>query len=280
MRSHRHSGRCHRLPRPAPNDDGKSATAERDSVQKLDPGNVLRDAGGPELIFVPAAHEGAMHGFALARHEVTVGDYAAFAHATGRVASRCREPMKLLSRMKNLSWRQPAFAQGDKHPVVCVSWNDAVAYAQWLSQRTHAPYRLPTRAQWLDAARATPAHVDVCTQGNLTGHGMLPFHLGAGNNCKNRFEHTAPIGQFKANALGIYDMVGNVSEWVLDCKPLTIGADGHCGEHLFNGTSWRDDAGANNLDAIGDADADLGYTTVGIRLLRKLDADNIPPQEH
>jgi formylglycine-generating enzyme required for sulfatase activity len=182
--------------------------------------------------------------------------------------------------MKNLSWSQPAFTQDDKHPVVCVSWNDAVAYAQWLSQRTHAQYRLPTRTQWLDAAQAIPAHVGVCTQGNLTGHGMLPFHLGAGNDCKNRFEHTAPIGQFKANALGIYDMVGNVSEWVMDCKPLSTGADGHCVEHLFNGTSWRDDASANNLEAIGDADANLGYTTVGIRLLRKLDADNIPSQVH
>jgi serine/threonine protein kinase len=265
---------------PAQNDAAKSASADPDEVPQLSPGSVLRDAQGPDLAFVSAKHEGAMRGFALARHEVTVGDYAVFARATGRAASRCLEPKQPLSRMKKLSWREPAFTQGDKYPVVCVSWNDAVAYAQWLSQRMHAPYRLPTRAQWLDAARATSAHVAVCAQGNLAHHGVLPFHLGAGNDCKSRFEHTAPIGQFRPNALGIYDMVGNVSEWVLDCKPLSTGAGGHCGEHLFNGTSWRDNADANNLEAVGDADADLGYTTVGIRLLRKLDADNIPPQVH
>jgi serine/threonine protein kinase len=265
---------------PPPQDDAAMATAEPSAVPELRAGNVLRDANGPELVFVPATREGALHGFALARYEVTLADYAAFARATGRVASRCREPKQPLSGMKKLSWRQPAFAQGDRHPVVCVSWNDAVAYAQWLSQRTHAPYRLPTRAQWLDAARAIPAHVGVCAQGNLAGHGVLPFHLGADNDCKNRFEHTAPVGHFKANALGIYDLVGNVSEWTLDCKPGGIGADGHCVERVFNGTSWRDDASANNLEAIGDADADLGYTTVGIRLVRKLDADNVPPAVH
>jgi hypothetical protein len=262
---------------PAPSGRAAVAAAEPDSVPELRAGSVLRDADGPELVFVPAAREGALHGFALARYEVTFADYAAFARATGRVASRCREPKQPLSGMKKLSWRQPAFVQGERHPVVCVSWNDAVAYAQWLSQRTHAAYRLPTRAQWLDAARAAPAHVSVCAQGNLAGHSVLPFHLGADNDCKNRFEHTAPVGHFKPNALGIYDLVGNVSEWALDCKPGGIGADGHCVERMFNGTSWRDDAGANNLDATGDADADLGYTTVGIRLLRKLDPDNMPP---
>jgi hypothetical protein len=263
---------------PAPSDGSAVATAEQPlAAPELRAGSVLRDANGPELVFVPAAREGALHGFALARYEVTFADYAAFARATGRAESRCREPKQPLSGLKKLSWREPAFAQGARYPVVCVSWNDAVAYAQWLSQRTHAQYRLPTRAQWLDAARAAPAHVAMCAQGNLAGHGMLPFHLGSGNDCKNRFEHTAPVGHFKPNTLGIYDLVGNVSEWTLDCKPGETGAGGHCAEHMFSGTSWRDDAGANNLDAIGDADADLGYTTVGFRVLRKLDADNLPP---
>jgi type 1 fimbria pilin len=66
---------------------------------------------------------------------------------------------------------------------------------------------------------------------------------------------------------------------MLDCKP---GSDskGRCGEHVFSGTSWRDSADANNLEITGTADADMGYTTVGIRLLRKLDNDNMPMPVH
>jgi len=159
---------------------------------------------------------------------------------------------------------------------VCVSWLDAAAYAQWLSARLHADYRLPTRTEWLSAARSAPAGVGACAQGNLAGSSGLPFHIGGGNSCKHGFEHTAPVGRFTPTTLGIYDLVGNVSEWVLDCKSGGTDARGRCVERVFSGTSWRDNGDANNLAASGDADADIGYTTIGIRLLRKLDAGTMP----
>jgi formylglycine-generating enzyme required for sulfatase activity len=240
-------------------------------------GTALRDPGGPALVYVPYPHEGAANGFALARYEVTRAEYATFASATHRVASKCREPLQPWSALRKLSWRDPGFMQSDQHPVVCVSWRDASAYAQWLGERTHAQYALPTRAEWLHAARSAPADVSACAQGNLAGHRGLPFLRNSG--CKSGFSHTAPVGRFKANALGAYDLVGNVSEWTQGCKS---GADasGHCLAHVFNGTSWRDDVQADNLDTVGDADADIGYTTVGIRVSRKLDPDNMPPQEN
>src|SRR5262249_32268536 len=139
----------------------------------------------------------------------------------------------------------------DQHPVVCVSWKDAFAYAQWVSQRTHAQYRLPTRTEWLHAARSTPAGIGVCAQGNLGGGGLLPFHMGGGPTCKQGFSHTAAVGRYKPNALGVYDLVGNVSEWSLDCKFGGIDASGRCVEHLFSGTSWRDDPEKNNLEIVG-----------------------------
>lgn len=243
---------------------------------ELVPGTAMRDPGGPELVFVPAARSAGVHGFGLARYEVSRAEYAAFVQATGHPASKCLEPKQPLSRWKSLSWSNPGFEQNDRHPVVCVSWNDAAAYAQWLSGRTHAQYRLPTRAEWVHAARSVPAGVGVCAQGNLAGRGMLSLQIG-GALCKHGFDRTAPVGRFKANTLGIYDLVGNVSEWNVDCKQFGIDVDGHCMEHIFSGTSWRDDAGTNNLEATGDADADVGYTTVGIRLLRKLEANNMPP---
>ena len=232
-------------------------------------GASLRDPDGPELAFVPGEHGG----FWLAKYEVTRAEYAAFVQATGPAASVCREPLQPLSRWRKLSWRAPGFSQGERHPVVCVSWKDAIAYAHWLSERTHADYRLPTRAQWLTAARALPKGVGNCAQGNLGGHSRLPFHLGGSNGCRGSAEQTVEVGRFRANQLGIYDLVGNVSEWVQDCKRGAIDASGHCTEHLFTGASWRDGADVNNLDVLGDADVDVGYTTVGFRVLRKLDAN-------
>jgi Sulfatase-modifying factor enzyme 1 len=259
--------------------DSTNATKPLAEPPELIPGTTLHDHGGPLLAFVPAARMAGVHGFALGRYEVTRGEYAAFVQATGHPASKCLEPMQPLSRLRSLTWSAPGFVQNERHPVVCVSWNDATAYAQWLSGRTHATYRLPSRAEWLHAARLAPADIGVCAQGNLAGRGLLSLHIGSAL-CRHGFDRTAPAGRFKPNTVGIYDLVGNVSEWVMDCKEFGIDAQGRCAEHLFAGTSWRDDAGTNNLEAIGDAAADVGYTTVGIRLLRTLSADNMPAIEH
>ncbi len=248
--------------------DSKKPAAGMDKGKEAPLDKLARDHLGPLLAFVPSTREGT-HAFGLSRYEVTRGEYAAFARATGRAPSACREPRQLLSRLKNLSWRNPGFVQDDRHPVVCVSWRDASAYAAWLSQITHADYRLPTRAEWLQAAHGVAATAGACARGNLAGHrvlGVLPR-----DGCGSGYEHTAPVGQFKANPYGVHDLVGNVSEWTLNCNSGAVDSAGRCSDHWYIGSSWRDGADANPL-AIGDADADVGYTTVGIRLLRKLDA--------
>jgi len=84
--------------------------------------------------------------------DVSRGDYAHFASATGRPASLCRERTSLLRILAPRSWQSPGYAQSPQHPVVCVSWSDADAYAHWLGQRTGHRYRLPTTAE----ARALP----------------------------------------------------------------------------------------------------------------------------
>lgn len=238
------------------------------SVEK-DDGRKSASSNEPALATAAPAQGIGAHAVALARYEVTRGEYAAFVKATRRASSPCREPKQPLSRFKDLNWRNPGFAQNDRHPVVCVSWYDAVAYAAWLSQAAHAEYRLPTRAEWLQAARGLRGDANACKRGNLAGHrllGILPR-----DGCNNGYEHTAPVGQFAANPLGIHDLLGNVSEWTLNCNSGQVDAGAHCNEHWYIGTSWRDGADANPL-AIGDADADVGYTTVGIRLVRKADA--------
>jgi hypothetical protein len=104
-----------------------------------------RIAGDPAGTVVVRGAGGA---FAAMRREVTRAEYARFAAATNRPAARCRERLSLLRIVKPRSWREPGFDQADGQSVVCVSWADANAYAQWFSRTTGEEYRLPTAAEW------------------------------------------------------------------------------------------------------------------------------------
>jgi formylglycine-generating enzyme required for sulfatase activity len=255
----------------------KPAKPAKPSVSDLATGAALRDSGGPELSFVSAelARDGQRfdvgHAFALGRFEVTRREYAAFASATGRAAAKCREPHSPLSLLRKLSWREPGFDQDDSHPVVCVSWDDANAYAQWLSTRTHARYRLPTHAEWAHATHWNSSKGQACELGNMAD---APARRGEAAPCSDGYANTAPVGKFKPNQLGIRDLVGNVSEWTRDCKNGKAD-DSSCKDRMFSGSSWRDAPGGA-IDVQDDAGVDVGYTTIGFRLLRELDDENIP----
>lgn len=235
-------------------------------------GSVIRDQDGPEMIVVPAQVSYAnktytiANAFALSRYETTRGEYAQFARATGRGAASCRKPSQPWSALERLDWNKPGFAQGDRHPVICVSWADAAAYAQWLSRRTAQRYRLPSQAEWIHAARLQPDGGDVCARGNVADASNGSFlHLASRYKCNDGFAQTAPVGRFAPNVLGIADLIGNVSEWTRDCAPGP-----HCTERVFRGTSWHDGPDRHNLELSGSAKPDVSYTTVGFRVVREL----------
>jgi Sulfatase-modifying factor enzyme 1/Protein kinase domain len=247
----------------------------------LSAGSLIHDAGGPEIIVVPEQmnYRGktytVAHAFGLGRHEVTRGEYAEFVRATGRPDSSCRKPYQPWSAVEHLDWRNPGFAQDDQHPVVCVSWDDASAYAQWLGNRTHHRYRLPSQLEWLHAARSESDKAGACTQGNVSDESNpAVFPWTDRFNCNDGYARTAPVGHFKASALGIFDLTGNVSEWTRDCA--TREAEGTpCPERIFRGTSWRDGSDRHNLEYSGAVKTDMGYTTVGIRVMRELEAADV-----
>ena len=130
----------------------------------------------------------------MSRYEIIFSQYDEFAKATGR----------------NLP-DDEGFGRG-RRPVIRVSWNDAVDYAQWLSQQTGKHYRLPTEAEWEYATRAGTE--TAYWWGNEMEQGLANCN-GCGSQWDNK--QTAPVGSFKPNSFGLYDTAGNVSEWVQDC---------------------------------------------------------------
>lgn len=160
------------------------------------------------------------------------------------------------------SWRDPGYPQTDEHPVVCVDWADARAYADWLSQRTGHAYHLLSNAEWEYAARAgtTSAYSwgDDRDQGCVYANGcdqslqrvMPPTWGGIYAGCDDGAVRTTPGGHYKPNGYGLFDMTGNVWEWVADCTDPTydaLPADGHpidradCAARDVRGGSWDDD---------------------------------------
>lgn len=175
--------------------------------------------------------------FAAGKFDVTRGQWAAFVAATKRATplgcswtARSRSKPDLKG-----SWRDLGFEQDDTHPVVCVTWHDAQDYLRWLSERTGHPYRLLTEAEWEYAARA----------GTTSAYpwGVRPSHeyanYGADSCCSGRvlgrdkWLYTSPVGSFPPNGFGLYDMHGNVLQWVQDCfSPSYLGVpnDGSANE--------------------------------------------------
>ncbi|MEP7043110.1 MAG: bifunctional serine/threonine-protein kinase/formylglycine-generating enzyme family protein [Dokdonella sp.] len=228
----------------------------------LTTGGSFRDADGPGMVIVPtmlAATARIEHAFAVSASDITRGAYERFVDDTTRHAASCRDSPRLFARSDGLSWRKPGFAQADDHPVVCVSWDDADAYAHWLSQRTGARYRLPSGSEWQLLAQSAGAGT-ACSAGNIGQRSR------ASKACDDGYAQTAPVGRFEATPPGLYDIAGNVSQWLDGCAKGTA-AD--C-EHVFRGLSWRDDDSKSNLARRGTSAADIGYATVGFRLVREL----------
>ena len=223
--------------------------------------------------------------FALAQTPVTVSQFAAFVDATGHdPADDCASfTADGLVPRDGASWQSPPFPQSGAHPVTCVSWEDASAYADWLARLTGQPYRLPSEAEWEYAARAgaeTPHPAGKEIDPDSANFGLGP--AGGRVAGPDRWEYTSPVGSFPANAFGLKDMQGNVLEWVADCyatsyagapddgRARTEEFGGDCRYAMLRGGSWSSAAFVLRLSN-RDANArDARLDQYGFRVARDL----------
>ena len=183
--------------------------------------------------------------FYLGQTEVTVGQFRRFLEASGYVPESVADGTGAYGynpaydpattargdafegRNPTYSWRNPGFPQGDDHPVVNVTWNDAVAMAGWLSRSEGHVYRLPTEAEWEYAARAgTRTRYASGDDPESLLKVANVFDADAAPNWKkwegqalaghDGHAFTAPVGSYAPNAFGLYDMHGNAWEWTAD----------------------------------------------------------------
>jgi len=100
-----------------------------------------------------------------------------------------------------------------RRPVINVSWNDAKAFAKWLSRKTGRTFRLPTEAEWEYACRSGGKKVKYATSTGRLSHDLANYD---GTGGRDRWKYISPVGSFAPNSLGLYDMSGNVWEWCED----------------------------------------------------------------
>ena len=284
------------------------------SAAPLAPGARLRDCGDcPSMVVIPAGQflmgspatesgrfedEGPQHAvtiarpFAVTRFPITRREYEQFVGETHRQGTDGCSSMSNDGewvRMEALSWRDPGSAQTADHPVVCVSWDDAVAYSEWLSARSGHRYRLLSEAEfeyvaragattafpWGDSAGTLCAHANSFDVAGRRAHPDWP-----GADCDDGYATTAPVDAFPPNGFGLYGTTGNVFQWTADCFVeggyASAPTDGTprtaepCVARVIRGGSWLN--GWRGLRAaMRDRDRPQDrYTNIGIRLAREL----------
>jgi formylglycine-generating enzyme required for sulfatase activity len=263
-------------------------TAEAE--QALKPGHSFRECAKncPEMIVIPVGqfmmgspdnemgrsnNEGPQHRvalaepFAVSKFEVTFDDWDA-----------CVDHGDCEAGVSDGGWGR------GRQPVISVTWDDAKRYVTWLSRMTGKPYRLLSEAEWEYAARAGAA-----TRYSFgDDQSMLGEYAWYNGNSGSRAH---PVGKKKPNAFGLYDMHGNVSEWVRDCPhdnyngaPIDGSAwtSDECNERVVRDGSWYDDP-SDLRSTVREGDTTANRTdNIGFRVARTLTAraGAITPDEH
>lgn len=242
----------------------------RSECIKPESGKAFRDcADCPEMVVVPAgrfqmgsleneqgrgADEGPEHevripnAFAIGQYEITVGQYLQCVRAGDCKPPAWEEKGSKIETSSDDEYKTLGDAlTGENFPIVGVSWNDAVAYTTWLSKKTQRPYRLPSEAEWEYAARAGTTGMFSLEAAITTAKAN---YNGTYSNPKGEYrQQTMLVRSFQPNGWGLYQVHGNVLEWVEDCwygsylgapsdnSPWVVGTN--CSRRVLRGGAWN-----------------------------------------
>jgi len=302
---------CCLMGMPAQAQAAKKGTAIK-TTHPVKPGKTFRNCRGcPRMVVIYSGRfnmgspdsengrgddEGPVHSvkiaaFAIGKTEITRGQFATFVkEARYRTGDKCWTLEKGKFEERKGSWLEPGFPQNDNDPVVCINWNDAQAYTKWLSHKTGKKYRLPTEAEWeytarsgTDTARYWGNNPDeACAYANgadKTAQATIDSATSwSVHDCTDGFAYTAPVGHFKPNAFGLYDMLGNVWEWTGDIyhvnyqgAPVDGSAwQGGGDKHLLRGGSWNNSPRDVRAAVRYKSDPGLRFSSFGFRVARSL----------
>lgn len=252
------------------------------------------------------SHKVDVESFSITRTEITVGEFNEFVSATNYRTDAQRNvggnqgcyvwtegggisrASAKWAWKKGASWRDPGYAQKSSFPVSCVSWNDATAYAAWLSRVTGRSYSLPTEAEWEMAARAGASSAygadnkanSLCNRANIADLTRSPTGSKWSErvNCSDKYWFSAPVASYAPNALGVYDMQGNVWEWVQDSwaanyknTPTNGSAylSAKSSDQVLRGGAWESDKKRVRLSSRSKASKSSRTAMTGFRLVTR-----------
>jgi len=224
--------------------------------------------------------------FALGRYPITRQEFGAFVRDTHRAVEKGCHVMKhgvwILDQSKD--WKHPGFQQSPRDPVICVSWNDAQDYVQWLNSKVRGfaqdgalagPYRLPgweeieyaagggTKSPYYWGARAQRTRANYGAERCLP---CRPTRKGA-----DRWLYTSPVGKFPPNPFGLYDMAGNVWQWARTCQSDSKAIPPKvCPSQALHGGSWLTNPEYMRTGNYSSADVRHRNYEIGFRLARTL----------
>jgi formylglycine-generating enzyme required for sulfatase activity len=221
----------------------------------------------------------------MSKYNITRGEFAQFVAETGYEAKGCNlEGVGGMKWEPDGDWRTPGFEQQDDHPVACINFHDASAYAEWLSGKTGQRYRLPSEAEWEHAMRGGTSTAYYWGQVWEPGRANVDGQPGQPGG-----RATTPGGTFPPNPFGLYDMAGNVWVWLADCYNASYNGapsdgsawkEGNCAMRVRRSGSWfniekaiegdyRQPGRLRSASRFGSIPS-LRYSSFGFRLVRDL----------
>lgn len=235
-------------------------------------------------------HGVCLNDFYMSATEVKIGEFRVFVNSTGyKTEAQRGDGVSIWDESKwtnkpGTYWDNTGLPQSENHPVTGVTWNDALAFTKWLSRKTGQNYRLPTEAEWEYAARSGGKKYKYSW-----GNGMVymddkmfkkkPTWRGSyeKHDDMDMYVYTSPVGIYKPNELGLYDMTGNIWEWCADWydenyyknSPKENPSGPETGkEKILRGGSWSHSQRYVRCSSRFAANIDFRSNLIGFRVVR------------